>query len=122
METLTGNATCLGTVCEDEGALDVAVTILGAARGKGRGFTGGVSKTVGREVKVGPQRVRVDVEFPTGGSSNNVPVQTKGLRGPTKTYINDAQKLEQLLRSIRENPEVVKNINRAFDLLNRFQP
>ncbi len=85
------------------------------------GRTGGTSRTVGG-ARVGRQNVRVDVEYPTGGSSGNVHVQWKGPGGPGKQFLNGLEDLQQLPRAIRENVVIQRAVAKAFDLLSRFTP
>ncbi len=84
------------------------------------GFTGGNSKTI-KNVKIKKNMVRVDLEYPTGGSTGNVHVQIKG-PDAAKIFINDPNDLSSLPRGIQNNQDIVRAIHKAFDLLNRHQP
>jgi len=78
-----------------------------------RGFTGGNSKTV-VNVAIGRQKVRVDVEYPTGTSSGNVHNQTKGAGGKEKFYLEQASDLGSLPGPIRSNSDIQRAVERAF--------
>ena len=84
------------------------------------GFTGGTSKTI-TNVEINRAKVRVDVEFPTGGSTGNVHVQVKG-PGAGKFYLNNLDDLAELPKSIRNNESIQRGVKKAFDLLNRYVP
>ncbi|MBO1063124.1 MAG: hypothetical protein HEQ14_20010, partial [Aphanizomenon flos-aquae CP01] len=96
----------------------------GSSSGNNKGFTGGNSKTISN-TKIDKNLVRVDVEFPTGGSSGNVHIQIKGSGiqgGQEKIFLNSPNDLQSLPKSIRNNPEVQRSVNKAFDLLSRYKP
>lgn len=84
----------------------------------GSGFTGGTSKTV-VNVKIGKVKVRVDIEYPTGESSGNVHIQTKGAGGSEKYYLNGAEGLSELPNAIRGNSEIQRAVDRAFEQLRK---
>ncbi|MGH7426320.1 MAG: RHS repeat-associated core domain-containing protein, partial [Candidatus Methylomirabilales bacterium] len=95
-----------------------AVATQGGQTGKGTGKkkTGGISKTLAW-AKIEKLRVRVDVEFPTGGSTGNIHVQVKGPGAPKKYYIDNPNDLSALPRSIREDADIVRAIRKNFVLL-----
>ncbi len=96
----------------------------GNSSGNNKGFTGGNSKTISN-TKIDKNLVRVDVEFPTGGSSGNVHIQIKGSGiqgGQEKIFLNSPNDLQSLPKSTRNNPEVQRSVNKAFDLLSRYKP
>jgi hypothetical protein len=99
--------------------------VEGVGNGSFRGgFTGGTSKTISN-TKINKNLVRVDVEFPTGGSSGNVHIQIKGAntkRGQEKIFLNNPSDLTNLPRSIRSSPEIQKAVDKAFNLLKNYKP
>ena len=84
---------------------------------KGKGFTGGISKTV-KNIKIGKNKVRVDVEYPTGGSIGNVHIQVKG-PNKAKIYLDSIDDLQNLPKSIRNNREIQEALQRAFEQLSK---
>jgi RHS repeat-associated protein len=97
---------------------------IGAVAGRGltdvlfnSGFN---SRTTGR-AQIGKQDARVDAELPTDHSSGDVHVQTKGPGGPQKYRITDPNDLSGLPRFLRDNESIQRGIQKAFDLISRFQ-
>lgn len=81
------------------------------------GFTGGDSKS-SQQVKIRKDMVRVDVEYPTGGSTGNVHIQVKG-PNKAKYYLNSAEDLKNLPKSIRKNDQIKSLVEHAFEQLEK---
>lgn len=100
----------------------------GAAAGKLAGmaltnvlFSSGHNSRTTARTKIGKQSVRVDAELPTDHSPGDVHVQTKGPGGPQKFRVPGVDELSGLPKAIRENSIIQRGIEKAFDLINRFQ-
>jgi hypothetical protein len=84
----------------------------GAGETGGRGKSGGTSHTTVQK-KIHGRNVRVDVEFPTGGSSGNVHVHI----GKQKHFLNSPDDIRSLPKSVRRDRNIQRGIEKAFDLL-----
>jgi hypothetical protein len=88
---------------------------------KNKGFTGGKSHTsLNKEIK--GVEARVDWEEPTGGSTGNVHVQTKGRGGDRRYYLDDPKKLDSLPKRLSEDRDIQRAIERSFKQLNNLKP
>jgi len=101
-----------------DAVVDVGMVLMTRGGGGGRG--GFNSRTVAR-TEMGRTKVRVDVELPGTHGPGNVHVQTKGPGGPQKYPVSDPSDLSGLPRTLRENEIIQKGIEKAFDILKRWQ-
>jgi hypothetical protein len=83
--------------------------------GSNKGNTGGTSHTVIQKT-INKQNVRIDIEFPTGGSSGNVHIHI----GNQKIYLDSFNDIGNLPKAIRKDSDVQRAIKKAFDLLSRY--
>ena len=84
-------------------------------------FNSGYNSRTTARTQIGKQNARVDVELPTKNTPGDVHVQTKGPGGKQKYHIMDPNDLSGLPRFLRENETIQRGIQKAFDLLSRFQ-
>lgn len=79
------------------------------------------SHTVATTDIAGNGRVRVDWEEPAGDQPGNVHVQGKGKGALPKTIMRTIEDLKNLPKAVRENQTIQRGVQKALDLLDRFQ-
>lgn len=92
---------------------------LGASAGLALGLVFSKSHTVGT-VEIQGQKVRVDWNEPRGRRPGDVHIQSKGGE-PIYEKLNSPDDLSRLPKSIRGNETIQQLVQKAFDLLGRFQ-
>ena len=85
---------------------------------KNKWKTGGVSHTI-VNTKIRWKMIRVDVEYPTGGSTWNVHIQVKWLKG--KFFLKSIKDLSKLPKSIKTNRLIQTWVEKAFRNLKNFK-